>query len=830
MTGFPRRVGGRPAFHQASVLAIGLSLVFAAAAAHAETASPAAGETATQGLDEIVVTAQKREERLQDVPVSVVAVSSAKINELHAISLGSLAAFTPGLVVDDSSVTQPRFTIRGVATDDFGIGTEPAVAVFVDGIYTARTGSALIFFNDIERVEVLKGPQGTIFGRNTSAGAISIVTKKPEDRFTTTANFDFGNYGSKRIEAMINVPLTHNLQVRGDVLINRRDGWLHDAVTGKGRGFIHTTSGRISARWTPDSATDIVFAWDHDETRNDGPVAIGISQAALSRDPFGPFTNDVVGGARETRLLNGYALTINRDITDGLKLTSISSYRRFSTSNREDEDGTNDPTRYLDTDNIESNKSFYQELRLSHDGEKLHWLLGGSYFNEVGHQTSAVTALVDSIDFALSSGGLPLFSAFAGAGLPVFGNTWREDMTNTARNKSFAAFGDVTWNVTDKWSLRFGLRYTNDRKTFTWFAPSVQSPGLSAIQLPGAVFNAGFDQLGLPPLFDPATTYSVLQVYQTLAAQPFLAGAPIYPTGNLIFNEGALQNVPFTRKASFNDVSPRFVVSYKFTPDVMAYVSASRGYKAGGFNSQAINSYFRPETVWNFEAGVKSEFFDRRLRFNLTGYYFRYNDRQSISLVQNGSTIPQYVTTTGSSKAYGVDLDTALKINDYLSLTGTLSWIDSTWASRIEQVQTFSGPINLNLNGQPTGEPRLSSTFGVHATAPVSFGKLFADFNWSHRSRARTNARTPYDDALDTVLGGVDWTKLGTLRSSRDLVNARIGGKSANERVTVAFWVENLFNKQYMNGINNITTTTFGTPYTRISPPRFFGGSVTLKY
>ena len=403
-------------------------------------------------------------------------------------------------------------------------------------------------------------------------------------------------------------------------------------------------------------------------------------------------------------------------------------------------------------------------------------------------------------------------------------------MTNTARNKSFAAFGDVTWNVTDKWSLRFGLRYTNDRKTFTWFAPSVQSPGLSAIQLPGAVFNAGFDQLGLPPLFDPATTYSVLQVYQTLAAQPFLAGAPIYPTGNLIFNEGALQNVLFTRKASFNDVSPRFVISYKFTPDVMAYVSASRGYKAGGFNSQAINSYFRPETVWNFEAGVKSEFFDRRLRFNLTGYYFRYNDRQSISLVQNGSTIPQYVTTTGSSKAYGVDLDTALKINEYLSLTGTLSWIDSTWASRIEQVQTFSGPINLNLNGQPTGEPRLSSTFGVHATAPVSFGKLFADFNWSHRSRARANARTPYDDALDTVLGGVDWTKLGTLRSSRDLVNARIGGKSANERVTVAFWVENLFNKQYMNGINNITTTTFGTPYTRISPPRFFGGSVTLKY
>ncbi|KAJ8137666.1 hypothetical protein OY671_009121, partial [Metschnikowia pulcherrima] len=227
-----------------------------------------------------------------------------------------------------------------------------------------------------------------------------------------------------------------------------------------------------------------VFAWDHDETRNDGPVAIGISQAASSRDPFGPFTNDVVGGARETRSLNGYASTINRDITDGSKSTSISSYRRFSTSNREDEDGTNDPTRYLDTDNLESNKSFYQESRLSHDGEKSHWSSGGSYFNEVGHQTSAVTASVDSIDFALSSGGSPSFSAFAGAGSPVFGNTWREDMTNTARNKSFTAFGDVTWDLTDKWSSRCGSRYTNDRKTFAWFGRSVQSPGLSAIQLP----------------------------------------------------------------------------------------------------------------------------------------------------------------------------------------------------------------------------------------------------------------------------------------------------------------------------------------------------------
>ncbi len=785
---------------------------------------------AASGLDEIVVTAQKREERLQDVPVSVVAVNAAKISELHAISLGSLASFTPGLSVDDSSVTQPHFSIRGVSTDDFGIGTEPAVAVFVDGIYTARTGSALIFFNDIERVEVLKGPQGTIFGRNTSAGAISIVTRKPEKRLAASANLDFGNHDAKRLEGMVNLPLSDNFQLRGNILLNRRDGWLRDAASGKDRGFIHTTSGRVSARWTPDALTDVVFAWDHDETRNDGPVAIGISQYALSKDPFGKFANDVVGGARETRLLNGYALTIDRQITDGIKLTSISSYRKFSTANREDEDGTNDPTRYLDTDNIESNKSFYQELRLSHDGDALHWLLGASYFNEVGRQTSAVTALVDSIDRALTDGGLPLFGALAGAGFPVYGNTWREDMNGTARNKSFAAYGDVTWDVSDKWSLRFGLRYTNDRKEFTWLAPGVQSPGLAAIKQPGAVYNAVLNSFGVPDLFVPATSYSVLDFYTTFAGLPFLAGAPIYPTGNLIFNQGALQNKEFTRKASFNDVSPRFVISYKFNPDVMAYVSASRGYKAGGFNSQAINSFFNPESVWNFEAGLKSEFLDRRLRFNLSGYYFRYNNRQSITLVQNGSTIPQYVTTTGSSRAYGFDLDTAFKLNRYFSLTGNLSWIDSSWAKRNEQVQTVGGPITLSLNGQPTGEPYLNMALGMHASAPVSFGSLFADFDWSHRSRGRTNVRTPYDDALVTALGGVDWTKLSTMRAARNTVNARIGAKTANERVTVTFWVENLFDKQYVNGINNITTTTFGTPYTRISAPRFFGGSVTLKY
>ncbi|UIJ46752.1 TonB-dependent receptor [Sphingomonas cannabina] len=761
-------------------------------------------------LDDIIVTAQRREQSLQEVPISVTAFSSAGIAALSAESIGDLDTFTPGLTINDTSVTQPSFTIRGVATDDFGIGTDPSVGIFVDGIYSGRSGSSLIFFNDINRVEVLKGPQGTLFGRNTSGGAISIVTNKPSDRLEANGTLQVGNYGKVRADVTGNLPITGNLALRVNGVFNRRNGYLKDAITGEDREREHNTSARAALRWQPGANTDIILAYDHDDTDKDGPAAVGISQWALSKDPFGRFTNDVIGN-RETRILNAVSLTATHRIGD-LTLTSLSSFKHFETHNREDEDGTGDPTRYLDTENVEKNSSIYQELRLNFENDRWNIVAGGSYFHERGRQQSIVTALSDSVNRLVDEATnhvFPIFTILDSFGLPVFGNTFQEVMSNRAANDSLAAFADATFKVTPRLSLTAGIRYTRDIKRFSWFNGGFSSPGLDAAVAPGALYNA---ILGAPLFPDDAL----------ISASDFFR-ASVGPEG-LVFNSGALEGVQFTRRAKFNDVSPRFVVQYDASDDVHLYASASRGYKAGGFNSVQINSFFAPEKVWNFEGGVKSELFDRRVRLNLSGYYFKYRNRQSISLESVGGGIPQYITRSGDSRAYGLDLDTQFVVTRDFNVTATAGLIDSKWVKRVEQ--------DIDIGGQPTGEPVFRGILGLHYSRETEGGTIFGDASYSYTSRQRMNDASRAIDAAiaDPDGAGVDLSMLDRLRSPRNIINARIGWRSPDNHYSVAFYAENLLNEKYLRTLNTITADTFFTPYVRRDRPGFYGVELGLRF
>lgn len=757
-------------------------------------------------LQDIVVTAQRREQSLQKVPISVTAFSAASIAALSAESIGDLDTFTPGLTINDTSVTQPSFTIRGVQTDDFGIGTDPSVGIFVDGIYAGRSGSSLIFFNDINRVEVLKGPQGTLFGRNTSGGAISIVTNTPSATRSLSGTLQVGNFKKIRADATLNLPLTDTLYLRLNGVANYRDGYLKDA-SGRRREGENNKSGRAALRWAPTSDTDFVLAYDHDDTAKDGPFAIGVSAFALSTDPRGPYSNDVIGD-RETRRLDAVSITATHH-AGPLTFTSISAFKHFKTRNREDEDGTADPTRYFDTENRETNSSLYQELRVGLDTDRLSAIVGASYFHERARQTSAATLLSDSVDRLLGAvAGFPVFTILdAVGGLPVFGQTFEEDMNNRAANDSYAVFGDATYKLTPKLSLTAGLRYTRDLKTFSWENGGFLSPGLDAITAPGALYNAilGVDAF---PAGAPVSVGTFLR-------QPFVIG----PNG-LIFDEGALEGVPFKRRARFSDVSPRFVVQYDLTDQQHLYASASRGYKAGGFNSTEINSFFAPENVWNFEGGFKTELFDRRVRFNASGYYFKYRNRQSISLENVGSALPQYITRSGDSEAYGVDLDAAFVVSRDLTLGVTAGAIESKWVTRIEQ--------GVDIAGQPTGEPSFRGVASGHYKHDFGSGTLFADASYSYTSKQRINAATRFTDAR--IAPYVDFSKLGALRSARNIVNARIGWRLPGDHVSIAAYAENLFNARYYRTLNTISADIFQTPYVRAERPGFYGVELAFKF
>lgn len=781
------------------------ALVWAPGAWAQDTAAPRTrGDTGAQ-VEDIVVTAQRREQSLQDVPISVTAFNAGKLDALNANTIGDLDNFTPGLTINDTSVTQPSYTIRGVATDDFGIGTDPSVGIFIDGIYSGRSGASLIFFNDIDRVEVLKGPQGTLFGRNTSAGAISIITNKPGPDPEMTATAQFGNYGQAQLNVMGNMPITDTLFLRVDGVVNRRNGYLKDALTHDDREREDSNSARAALRWAPTDSTDFILAWDHDDTEKDGPASVGISIHALSTDPFGPFSNDVIDN-KETRLLNDVSLTTTHH-AGALTLTSITSYRHFVTHNREDEDGTADPTRYLDTENIEHNSSFYQELRAGFDNGRLNAIAGVSYYHERGTQTSAVTLLSDSVDRILNDvAGFPIFTILNSVGgLPVFGQQFEEDMNNRAANDSYAAFADATFTVTPRLSLTAGIRYTRDLKKFTWLNGGFDGHGLETITAPGALYNAilGADAF-------PADA--------SISAADFFR-ATVGPNG-LIFDNGALENVAFTRRAAFNDVSPRFVVQYDLSDDQHLYASASRGYKAGGFNSVEINSFFAPENVWNYEAGFKSELFDRRVRLNASAYYFKYRNRQSISLEDTGGELPQYITRSGDSEAYGIDLDAQFVLSRDFSISATAGALHSEWVKRIEQ--------GIDISGQPTGEPRFRGVLGLHYAHDTGRGTPFGDVSYSYTSRQLTNAASRATDAA--IAPFVDWSKLGRLRSPRNIVNAKIGWRAPGDRWSIAAYAENLLNEKYLRTLNTISADIFETPYVRIDRPRFYGIELGLKF
>ena len=779
-----------------------------AAPDQAQAGTPAGSEQppADPGqLQDIVVTAQRREQSLQDVPISVTAFNAASIAALTAETIGDLDTFTPGLTINDSSVTQPSFTIRGVATDDFGIGTDPSVGIFIDGIYSGRSGSSLIFFNDINRVEVLKGPQGTLFGRNTSAGAISIVTNKPSATRELSGTIQTGNYKKVRADATLNLPLTDTLYLRLNGVSNYREGFLKDALGGRRREGEDNKSGRAALRWAPSDATDFVLAYDHDDTDKDGPFAIGISRNALSTDPRGPYANDVRGD-RESRILHAVSFTGTHH-SGPLTFTSISSFKHFETHNREDEDGTANPRLYLDTENIEKNSSLYQEFRVGFDNDRLSAIAGASYFHERGRQTSAVTLLSDSVDNLLGAvADFPIFTILNSAGVPgVFGQQFREDMNNRAANESYAAFGDATFKATSRLSLTAGIRYTHDLKKFTWLNGGFSGGGLETTTAPGALYNA---ILGAP-LFPAAARISAADFFRATVG-----------SSGLIFDEGALEGVPFTRRESFNDVSPRFVVQYDISRGVHAYASATRGYKAGGFNSVQINSFFAPENVWNYEGGIKTEAFDRRVRFNASGYYFKYKNRQSISLEDTGGNLPQYITRSGDSEAYGLDLETQFVVTPDFNVGFTAGLIESKWVTRIEQ--------GVDIAGQPTGEPSFRGVASGHYKHEIASGSIFVDASYSYTSRQRINDATRFTDAA--IAPFVDFARLGGVRSPRNIVNARIGWRSPGDQVSISAYAENLLDKRYYRTLNTISADIFQTPYVRAERPGFYGVELGFRF
>ena len=774
----------------------------------------------TTSLDDVIITAQRREQSLQEVPITISVLTSETLEALAADDMGDISAFVPGLSVSNTSPTQARYSIRGVSTGDFGVGTDPAVGVYVDGVYAARSGAALLAFSDVARIEVLKGPQGTLFGRNSAAGAVSITTNKPSDEFEARLGLRLGEYDKRRLEGLINLPINDTMALRVNALVNRRDGWLIDDATGEDYDREDNWAVRAAMRWDATPRTQMILSWSHDEIDQDARPAIGVapipaapglpvfpSDPANYTNPFEESVfNDVIDN-HETRRLDEAVLTITHAFGD-IDFTSLTSGRYFQTENREDEDGTNRPDLYFDTNNREENRSWYQEFRFAGERGAFNWIAGASYYSEHAEQRSDTSATTDSINTILTNAaGAPLFSladmilGMAGIPASTLGHSWQEDMINEGDFDAAAVFADVIWTAADRLNLTFGLRYTHDKKTFQWLNGPRVAPELDAT-LNDPTINAV-----LSTLMGPALGYLYSDYVFDLSG---LAGVPC--DNGVTVQEG----VTCELSDSWSDLSPRFVADYQLNDDAMIFFSYAKGYKAGGFNSVEVASRFDNEDVQNFEIGLKSDF-SSRARLDISAFQYDYDGKQSIRLVTpTGSALPQYLVETSDDTAWGLDMQLDLKPIDGLDLFANAQYIDATYNRKM----TDEG----DLAGQPTGEPLWSASAGASYRHDMgSAGSLDMQVIHAYRGEGRCNKTS-------TGQGSCLQTPWFDPSEAQNRTDARLYWRNANARYQLGVYVNNLFDNQYVTGVSNITLTTLGTPFVNLTEPRMWGVDLTYTY
>lgn len=765
-------------------------------------------------IDAITVTAQRREQAVQDVPIALQVIDRRLIEDTVAEDIGDLDSFVPGLDVSDSQPTQPSISLRGITTRDFGIGTDAAVGLYVDGVYAGRGAGVVLPFLDVERIEVIKGPQGTLFGRNTAAGALSIVTRAPTSRNEGRLGLRLGDDDKRVVTAMANLAIGEDSALRFNGVVDRADGWLRDAETGRALNPEDEWAGRLSFRTRFGDATRLRVSWDHENLDQRGRPVTGIvalpatpglpplpvDDTALL-DPRGRATvSDVVDG-NETREYDGVRLIVEHDFAWG-RLTATSGWHDYVSYNRIEEDGTNRRNLYLDTTNAEDNRGFYQDLRFEGEAGRFDWVAGVNHYREDGRQSSSVGVYTDTIDTLLRTvGGAPtpdgtLYAFFDqvlqanGIPLTLLGHRWDERVFNTLDTRAYALYGDVIWRANDRLNVTFGLRWSQDRKAFSWLNTTRDAPTL----------DATLDQLDALGFFALAGVPREAFVFDAIFVDPPALGA---------------KNVRVHERGRWRDLSPRVVVDYHFNDDLMGYASLAKGYKAGGFNAVQIGSAFDNEDVWNAEIGLKHTLPAHGLRYGVSLFHYRYDDRQAIRL-DTGAAVPRYVVDTADLQAWGVDADLYWQANDWLGFDLDAAYLDSRY-------RRYTNPDGQDLDGQATGAPRWTFAAGIDLRRTFArTGTWSASLRHSHRGATRCN-----DESIGQ--GACSPSSTLDLGESRDRTDLRLGWRSIDRHWRIDVYGQNLSDRRYVEGLANLGRP-LGVAGASVSEPRRYGVEVEVGF
>jgi iron complex outermembrane recepter protein len=769
-----------------------------AAAATASVLLPLLARADTE-LEEIVVTAQRQVERLQDVPLAITALSASDLADRGVRQAADITASVPNMLLNlpYGPEAQPTFTLRGVTTQDYSQNQSSPIAMYVDEVYKPVGAVQALQTYDLDRVEVLRGPQGTLYGKNATGGAVSFYSRSPS--LTATEGYataGFGNYSAYSLNAAAGGPIIDNeLGVRAAVLYEKRDGWVHSIVPGveplngvdalAGRlTFLYKGGDNLSATLKLSSSRSGgtpygAHALNADPAVTGPPVIPGCTCAFGS---IGWFDNGAKYAVHKDIRNDSAVLKVEWRATDHTTLTSVTGFDYGRWYTRSDDSGL--PTAYIDDPNtyFSSTNDFSEELRLaSRDTGDFSWLAGLYYGRESTHATLQYHFDSPSYQyFALASG--PLLYGF-------------DEFNSFDQLKdSKAVFLNTTFKVTTAVTLHAGARYTKDEVTISnfyaleggWLAPPVCCGP------------------------DGTTTYWT----QTIGALP--------ATYTDFQTSLAPQGPTISRSRNDNNVSFRAGADWKPNEAILTYLNLSQGYRGAAFNGQAANfpeeaNFADPEKLTSAELGLKADLWNRRGTFNVAIFHYDYKNQQFLDAftLPGGGGSGFHTINAPKSRVDGAEFEFRAKASDDVEIRAGMGLMHSKYVD----LSLHAGSRVCCMGNQLIQAPDFNGSFGIDwRFAHISAGDLSLMVEGNYYAKQ-------YFDAFNTER---------IAQGAYGIANARVSFKSAAKQgFDAGAWVKNLTNKKYLAyGLNqnDPDTGAIGFDYALVGEPRTYGADLTYRF
>lgn len=792
-------------------LALRLTTAFFAlavpAGVHAQEAADAPADTSTgRGYDEIVVTANKREQNLNDVGVTAAVLGGEALSQQNLTSLSDIATRVPSLSYAAAPNGTPVYTLRGVGFYETSIGAYPSVSIYLDEIplsFPVLTSHSTF---DLQRVEVLKGPQGTLFGQNATGGAINYIAAKPTDSFEADASFTYGRFNQIDLEGYVSGPLAPGLSARLAGRAEFADGWQKsNSRPGDRNGEVENYMGRFQLAFEPSSSFRLLLnvnGWkDKSETQAGQHIAqqfqnenVGVPfgfpvgafrDPAVVATPFSPnnaraadwsLSSSLYGPGKipfaDNDMLQA-SLRADLDVGDFGTITSLTAWTKFNQRQGNDSDGL--PLNALDVPlTLGDIETLFQELRFANNpSNPFRFVIGANYERDKVFQQV-------NIDYPNSSATLGFGTLF---GFPLSVDT----ITNNQKMRTYAFFGNVEYDVADNLTLKAGIRYTDARDKASICQSDPQAP-----------YNIG----------------NVLKFFGSLySGQPFQPYVPGECVAINVDSESpanpAVDYLPYGATGGYfntlreDNVSWRVGADYKASPDILLYANVSKGYKAGSFPSitgSTLNQYVpaRQESVLAYEGGIKATLLDRALQLNLAGFYYDYTGKQ-LRTKLNDPTFGQLdvLRNIPKSSIKGFEVEMTMRPSDYLTFNAAYTFLDA----KIDRFvgTNAGGDTGIDFAGTPIPfTPRHQVAFSGNYNPPLSSNLnllLGATINY----RSETIATLGGDVNPSTINAAS--TNCVYCIGNYALIDAQLGVEDSDGRWRAFIWGKNIGNKYYWTNV-----------------------------